>query len=161
MTTITVTKNGEGRIVGFNDKDKQAYARFKRVLDKCEPGEIFTLDYWFPRHGKFHRLHFVMIKAIYEAQEQFFEIERLRDWLTIGAGHAIFVPHPNGKTMVMADSIAYKRLDDEAFKEHHEKVKDFLRSPRAVQFLWPHLSDYQASEMVESILVQFERDDAS
>ena len=159
MTTIVITKDGEGKLVGLGKKDRQAYTRFRKRLEALEPGEIMTLDHWFPRHKKFHRLHFVMINAIYDQQEQFTDVDRLRDWLTIGAGHAIFVPHPNGRTMAMADSIAYKRMDDVQFKEHHEKVKDFLRSPRAVQFLWPHLSDQEAGEMVESILVQFERDE--
>lgn len=159
MTTITVTKDREGKLTGFGKKDKTAYARFKRVLDKCEPGEIFTIDYWFPRHGKFHRLHFVMMHAIYDAQEQFHNPDHLRDWLTIGAGHAIFLPGPTGKEIAIADSIAYQRLDDDEFAAHHQSVKDFLRSKRATNFLWPHLSDYQQSEMVETILKEFERDD--
>lgn len=158
MTTITVTKNNEGKLAGFGKRDKEAYARFIRVLKKCEPGEIFTLEYWFPRHGKFHRLHFVMLKAIFDAQEQFHNPDHLRDWLTIGSGHAIFVPGPRGKEVAIADSISYRSLDDEQFREHHEKIKEFLRSLYATHFLWPHLSDQQASEMVETILHSFEKD---
>lgn len=158
MTTITVTKNNQGKLTGFGKNDKAAYARFKRVLDKCEPGEIFTLDYWFPRHGKFHRLHFVMMKAIYDAQEQFHNPDHLRDWLTIGSGHAIFLPGPMGKMIAIADSVSYRRLDDEQFREHHEEIKKFLRSTHATRFLWPHLEDHVASEMVETILREFERD---
>lgn len=76
MTTIVITKDDRGKLVGLGEKDKKAYARFRKKLDKLEPGEILTLDHWFPRHGKFHRLHFVMINAIYDAQEQFFDVTR-------------------------------------------------------------------------------------
>lgn len=159
MTTITVTKDDAGKLVGLGEKDKKAYARFKKFIEGAESGEIFTIDFWFPRHGKFHRLHFVMLTAIFDAQEQFQQPEHLRQWLEVGAGHALFVPGPNGKTVAIADSISFKRLDDEAFAEHHQKVKDFMRSGRAQQFLWPHLESHVASEMVESILMEFERGD--
>lgn len=158
MTTITVVKVAEDTFTGAGEKDKKAYNRFKQMLKDAGEGEMFTLEYWFPRNLKFHKLHFVMIHAIYDAQEQFHNLDHLRDWLTVGAGHAIFVPGPKGKGVAIPDSIAFRKMDDEQFSAHHQAVKDFLRSTYATRFLWPHLSDPQASEMVETILSQFERE---
>ena len=159
MSTMLVTKTDTGKLVGFGDKNKRAYARFKKALDTMEPGELIEFSFWFPRHGKFHRLHFAMLNQVFESQEVFRKLEHLRGWLEVGAGHAVFVKGPNGRTMAMPDSISYKRLDDEQFKDHHEKVKAFLRGSRARRFLWPHLKKPQAVEMVEAILAPFERDD--
>lgn len=156
---MLVTKTDTGRLAGFGDKNKRAYARFKKALDGMEPGELIEFSFWFPRHGKFHRLHFALLTKIFDSQEVFRKLEHLRGWLEIGAGHAVFVKGPNGRTVAMPDSISYRRLDDEQFKEHHDKVKVFMRTPRARRFLWPHLKKRQGAEMVEAIISPFERDE--
>lgn len=159
MSTMLVTKTDQGRLKGFGEKNGRAYARFKKVLDTLEPGELIEFSYAFPRNGKFHRLHFAMLNQVFDSQETFRKLDHLRCWLEIGAGHAVFIKGPNGRTMAMPDSISYKRLDDEQFAEHHNKIKEFLRGPRARRFLWPHLRKPQAVEMVEAILTPFERDE--
>lgn len=156
MTTIHVTKDDTGKLVGCGEKDRKAYATFKARLTELENGEIFTIDYFFPRNPKLHGLHFALLTAIYDAQEQFADPDQLRLWLQVGAGHAEFVPGPTGKMVALPKSISFKAVDDADFQEHHEKVKAFLRTPYATRFLWPHLSDEAASEMVETILQGFE-----
>lgn len=156
-TSMLVTKNDRGKLRGWGDKGAKAYRRFKRVLEKLEPGELVEFSYWFPRHGKFHRLHFVMLGALFDSQEVFTNREAMRGWLEIGAGHAIFVKH--GRKMVaIPDSISYRSLDDEKFREHHEKVKAFVRTLRARRYLWPHMTAAMSHEMAETILAEFERD---
>lgn len=155
MSVITVVKDNANKLIGFRDTDKKAYARFRKILDDLTPGELFQLEYWFPRNATFHKKHFVMLHDIFDAQDRFVDFEPFRDWMTIGAGHAIFVPGPNGETIALADSIAYKRLDDVAFEAHHEKVKDFLRTAHAQSFLWEHLDAQRAGEMVEALLDEF------
>lgn len=157
MTTITVTKTDAGRLDGITEKDRKAYARFKKKLAEMELGELFTLDFWFPRNPKLHGLHFAMIAAIYDAQEQFADSEQLRMWLQVGAGHCDFVPGPTGRMVAIPKSINWRTLDDAEFQAHHEAVKDFMRSAHARRFLWPHLADEQSEEMVETILEGFER----
>jgi hypothetical protein len=49
-------------------------------------------------------------------------------------------------------------MDEQAFSEHHQRVKDFMRSPRATGFLWPHLPPHEASNIVEGILEGIERE---
>lgn len=159
MTTITVVKDDRGKLMGFTDKDKKAYRRFKKLLDDLGEGELFTLDYWFPREGWRHRKHFAMLAAIFDAQETFVDSEQLRMWLQVGAGHCEFVPGPHGKPVAIPKSIAYNAIDDAELADHHEKVKDFLRSDHARRFLWPHLAPAQTSETIETILGEFERDD--
>jgi hypothetical protein len=155
-TTIIVTKNDQGGLEGVGQKCKQALHRFQRWVERLEPGEIFTMDVWMPRNPKFHKLHFVMLAAVFDAQEQFADAEHLRLWLQTGAGYCKLLPGPNGKPVAIPDSIAWSKMDDIAFGEHHQRVKDFLRSPRATGFLWPHLPPHEASNIVEGILAEFE-----
>lgn len=157
MTTIHVTRDNTGKLVGLGEKDKKAYAAFVKRVHELETGEVYTLDVWFPRNPKLHGLHFAMLSAVFDAQEQFATPDQLRAWLQVGAGHCEFVPGPTGKMVAIPKSIAHHKLDDVEFSEHHEKVKEFLRSPYAKQFLWPHLPESEQDEMVESILTQFER----
>jgi len=156
MATITITKHGDGKIHGATEKDRKAYARFSSRIRDLEPGELFTLDCWFPRNPKLHGLHFAMLATIFDAQEQFADPDQLRTWLQVGAGHCEFVPGPTGRMVAIPKSISFRSIDDADFQAHHEAVKDFLRTDHARRFLWPHLDDEQTAEMVDAILSGFE-----
>jgi hypothetical protein len=156
VSTITVTKNEYGKLDGFTEKDKRAYALFRKAILELEPGELFTLETWFPREGWRHRKHFAMLAAVYDAQETFQDSEQLRMWLQVGAGHCDFVPGPDGQMVAIPKSIKFSAIDDADFADHHEKVKAFLRSERARRYLWPHLDDAQTHETVEILLGEFE-----
>ena len=157
MTTIVITRDNTGKLVGFGEKDKKAYAAFQRRIKELEPGEIYRLTVWFPRNQKLHGLHFVMISAVFEQQEQFDDADKLREWLYVGAGFCDFLPGPSGRMVAIAKSVAWDKTDDQDFSEVHGKVIDFLRTPHATRFLWPHLSDPEQAEMADSILSQFQR----
>lgn len=157
MTSITLTRNHEGQIDGFGEKDRKAWARFVKKMKALEPGELIKVSSWFPRNGKFHRLHFGMLGQLFDQQEQFDDADKLREWLQIGAGYATFLPGPTGKMVAIADSIAFDKMDDEQFAEHHEKVKAFMRSEHCQRFLWPHLSAQEQMGLVDGLLSEFER----
>ena len=157
MTTITIVIDNTGKPIGSTPKDEKAWARFKKMLREAGPGELMTMDFWFPRNGKFHRLHMAMIAQLFDAQEQFDDSDKFRKWVEVGAGYCEFLPGPSGKMVAMPKSISYKSLDDEGMAELHEKVKEFCRSERYKDFLYPHLSDADQAEMVESIIQPFER----
>lgn len=156
MTTIVVTKDDTGKLTGFGEKHRKAYARFRKVIDELQPGELFTLDYWFPRNRKFHGKHFIMLTKIFDAQERFENEDALRMWLQIGAGHCEYVPGKHGSLIAIPKSIAWSQMDDVDFESHHREVKKFLRDKHARSFLWPHLSDQASYDMVEAILMEFE-----
>lgn len=158
MTTITVVKRDDGKLGGLGDKDQRAYARFKKMLDELGAGEFFTIDYWFPRNGSFHRKHMAMIAALYGAQERFEDETSFRKYLEIGAGYCTWAPGAKGGIVAIPKSIKYSKLDDEGLAELHEKVKAFARSARPQKWLWPHLTPAERSEMVESVVREFERE---
>jgi len=159
VTTIAITKDDRGQIVGVGEKGRKAYVVFKRRVEALQPGEIYTIEAWFDRNPKLHGLHFALLSTVFDNQEQFADLDQLRMWLQVGAGHADFVPGPTGKMVAIPRSIAWHRMDDADFSEHHEKMKDFLRTAHAKNYLWPHLSEQEQDAMVDTILSQFEKDD--
>lgn len=59
--------------------------------------------------------------------------------------------------VALPQSIAWHRLDEADFAELHAKVNQFLWTDHARKFLWPHLSDQQSYEMVETLMQEFNR----
>lgn len=158
MPAVQITKGDTGKMVGFGPKGERAYARFLSAVRNLEYGEMLAFSYKIPRAPKFHRLHFVMLAALFGAQEQFEDEYDFRKWSEVGAGHVRWVPGPTGKMIALPRSIDYESLDAFEFSEMHEKVKAFFRTMHATHFLWPHLDDLKASAMIESILAEFEQD---
>ncbi len=156
MSTFTVMKNEAGRLEGFTPSDKRAYARFRKEIEEMQPGELFEIKHWFPRNAKLHGLHFAVIKELFDAQEQFSDMDDLRKWLYVGAGYADFLPGPKGRMVAIPKSIAWHRIDDAEFSELHEKVQGFMRTKHCQRFLWPHLDEQAAGEMIEGVLERFE-----
>lgn len=156
MTTICVAKDDRGKFVGLTEQDHRAWARFKKKMNELAEGEFFSIDYWFPRNPKLHRLHFKIIGTLFDAQEQFADADSLRGWLYVGAGFCDFYPGPMGKMVAIPRSVKWSRIDDADFSELHVKVVGFIRSEHARRFLWPHLSDEATWDSVETLLAQFE-----
>jgi hypothetical protein len=156
MSTVQVTKDSQNKLVGFGEAGERSYARFLAAVKRLEPGELLAFSFKVPRSPKFHRLHFAMLNAFFQAQEQFSDMEQMRKWLEVGAGHCDYVPGPAGRMVALPRSIAYDALDDAGFAEVHEAVKRFLRGRHAQVFLWAHLDESKAAEMVETLLREFE-----
>jgi len=155
MPQIQVCKDEQGKLAGFGQKGERAYKRFLSAVKNLEHGEMLAFSYKIPRAPKFHRLHFVMLQALFEAQEQFADSYQFRKWAEVGAGHCDFVPGPTGRMVALAKSIDYESLDDVEFAEMHEAVKAFFRGQHATRFLYPHLDDVAGGEMVNTVLANF------
>lgn len=158
MTTIAITRDQNGKIVGAGIKDQAAYAKLKKALAELAQGEVFFIDVSFSRSRKEEGFFFLMLAAVHDAQDFFEDKEALRAWLLIGAGWCIYIMGPNGQTVAFPKSIARHSADGSDFTEVHNKVTKFLRSLYATRTLWPMLSDQDASEMIEGILRRVEDD---
>jgi hypothetical protein len=155
MAQVELIKDETGKLAGATEKDQRAWSKFlKRIKELGQSSILF--EWREPRSGPFHRRHFAMLAALFHAQEQFVDDEQFRKWGEVGAGHADLVPGPTGKAVALPKSIAYSKLEQHEFEELHKSVFAFYRSLYATRFLWPHLSDQQATEMVETILREFE-----
>lgn len=143
-----------GLFDGWRKDDKRGWRKiWKRLID-LEPGEFAVIEFVIPRSGPYHRRHFAILNAVFDAQERFDDFERFRDWLSIGAGHVTWVPGAKGGIVPLPKSISYAKADQSEFEEYHRKVIAFLRGEHAGPFLWKHLGN-DAHWMVDSILAEF------
>lgn len=158
MTTITITRNREGKIVGARERDKKAYTKFRERVLALEQGEMMTIDVWFDRNPALHGWHLLVLGAVFDNQEQFESEKGFRKWVEAGAGYADFLPGPKGRMIAVPKSIAWDKLDDADFQEHHEKAMDWLRSSDCTRFLWGHLSEPEQANMISAILDECEQE---
>ena len=140
---------------GLSKGDQRGWRRFWNMVVKAEPGEMFSIDTWFPRVGKFHRLHMLMEQRVFQAQERISEFESFRAWLKVGAGFVDWIPGPKGAVMPIPRSIAYRKLDEEGMREFHEACVTFLQTPHAAKVLWPHLVPQTQADMMHAALGEF------
>lgn len=154
MASVVVVKNNEGKLEGWGEKGSRAYAHFLKTVTAMLPGDTLVFNHQLPRSPGEHRAFFRFIRALFERQEQFEDEDRLRAWLTVGAGYCDLLPGPNGRMVAMPQSIAFDKLDEAPFLELKRQVRDFLWTPRAHQFLWPHLGADKAYEMVDHMMLE-------
>ena len=143
-----------GLFDGWRSDDKKGWRRiWKRLID-LEPGEFAVIEFVIPRSGPYHRRHFAILSAVFDAQERFADFEMFRDWITVGAGWVEWCAGPKGGVVPIPKSISYARADQAEFEDYHAKVMAFLRGPHAPVFLWKHLGN-DAHWMVDSIFTEF------
>jgi hypothetical protein len=155
MPTVTIHLEN-GKLTGLTEKDRRNYARWHERIKTIGPKESLIFSWREPRSGAYHARHFAMLHALFDAQEQFIDEDQFRKWGEGGAGYADLCPGPQGKPIAVVKSISYEKLDQKEFEPVHDAVFKFYRTEYARRFLWPHLTDSQTSEMVDSILMEFE-----
>ena len=156
MARVVLIKDPSGDLRGLSNADERAYIRFASHVDEMAVGETLAFSWTEPRSPEFHRAHFALLKLVFDSQEAFSDPESLRLWLEVGAGHCDFLPGPTGELVAIARSIAYEKLDETPFRDHHRKVIDFLRTPAAYGVLWPHLSAADGEAAIDNLLAAYE-----
>ena len=155
MSDVVIEKGGDGKLRGLGDKGGRAYARFLSQVRGMAVGDTMRFAFWVPRSLGFHRRHFKIIAKVFENQDQFQDIEKFREWLQVGAGFCDIYPGPKGKPVAIARSIAWERLEEADFEEHHREVIRFMRSAHCTRFLWPQMSDINADTFINNVLGEF------
>jgi hypothetical protein len=155
MGAVVITKGQDGKLTGLGEKGAKAYAKFRRRVDSLLPGDTLHFEWREPRSLPHHRLFFAKVNALADRQEQFADTDKLRQWLTVGAGYCDFVPGPHGQIVAIAQSIAFHKLDEAEFADLHSRVDEFLWTEHAQRFLWPQLDCAQAWDMVDQFMREF------
>ena len=99
---------------------------------KLKLGETYAVEIKLVRNVDFHRKYFALIAYSWEfltEQEQvtFRSKENFRKYLEISAGHCDIFYHPKLQDFVeMPKSIAFDKMDNAAFSDLYERVKDVI-----------------------------------
>lgn len=139
-------------IRGMDRKNDHRWRRLWEQVWKAEAGEGFQLYVAEERGGPFHRRHRVILDRLFENQDRFRDIDKLHDFLKVGAAFVTWVPGPDSKPVAIPRSTAFKECPEDDMREFHSAAVDFLRTDYAQRRLWRHLKPKARGEMVEAIL---------
>lgn len=144
-----------GYVDGLGERGKKQWRRLWNQMLKLEPGEMLGIQTHKARIGWFHRKHMALESKVFEAQERFEGFDAFRAWMKVGAGFVEWYPGPKGGVIPVPKSISYAELEQQDMEAFHEAAVAFLRQPRAIKTLWPHLPPARGSEMLETVLGGF------
>lgn len=144
-----------GIVDGLGERGKKQWRRFINGLMRLEPGEMVSIKTHKARSGPFHRRHMAIETAVFEAQEKFESFEQFRNWMKVGSGFCDWISGPRGAVIPVPRSIAFDKLEDDEMRQVHDEMVSFLRSEHAGKALWRHLDPIARTEMIESVLKQF------
>ena len=102
-----------------------AYPSDHEKSQKLKNGEEYEFTVKQPRNPQFHRKFFAMLKACFDTQEDFNDMEEMRAYLTMKAGFYKRVATPQGE-MILPKSISFAKMDDLEFEELYSKVLDAI-----------------------------------
>ena len=142
MTSIVIVKDNDGKLRGMGEENERAYAKWRRLVANMEIGETLEFAFTIPRSPKHHRAFFRKIRILLNHTEAMTEFGGLRKWMVAGAGYV----DADGTVQ----SLAFSAMDEVEFSEFHHNVDDFLRTDRALDFLWPHLTPQAQAGAIES-----------
>ncbi|MCI2809365.1 DUF1367 family protein [Eoetvoesiella caeni] len=145
-----------GYVDGLGERGQKQWRRLWNRMFKLEPGEMMHIQTNLPRSGPYHRRHMKIEQTVFEAQERFQIFDQFLYWVKVGAGWVTWAAGPSGGVVPIPRSISYATADQDEFQQFHEQVMGFLRGPHAARYLWPHLKNGAADEMMDSILMGFQ-----
>lgn len=146
-----------GGIHGLNEQHEKRWRRFWSRIMRAEVGEVFRFENVVDRSGQFHKRHMAIEQALFDRQERWAKLEHMRNWLKAGAGWGDY-ELVNGRMKFVPRSTSYEECSDDEMREVHESMVAFLRTPYAMRHLWPHLTNNQRIDMLESIVEPPERE---
>lgn len=144
---------------GMDAKNDKRWRRLVRDLFNAEPGEGFQLERVEQRGGPYHRMHRAWLARLFDTQERYRDIDRLHDFLKVGAGFVTWAEGRTGKPIPTPRSTAFDVCSEDEMREGHAAMVDFLRTDFVTRRLWPHLKSMQREELLDT-LVADQRDAA-
>jgi len=140
-------------IKGLDATNDARWKRFWGRIWNAEAGEVFHLEHLIGRSGPFHRMHMAMEQRLFESQDRFNTLEKLRLWLKAGAAWGTYqYSEKAGRMVFVPASTSYDKCSDDEMREVHRDMVAYLRTDYAQKRLWRHLKRQAREEMVETIL---------
>jgi hypothetical protein len=97
-------------------------------------------------------MHRAVLTRLFESQERFRHIDKLHDWLKVGAGFVTWEPGKDSKPVAIPRSTAFDVCSEDEIREAHTAMVDFLHTDFATRRLWRHLKAAARQEMLDAIL---------
>lgn len=109
MTAVAMTRT----LAGLSPANDEA----AHVLRRVPVGNVVQVELHRPRRNKALRKWWALCNLVHQNCEQFRSPEQVHDFLKIKAGHCTqVVSKATGEIFLIADSIAFARLDEDEFQ---------------------------------------------
>jgi hypothetical protein len=135
------------RLRGLDRKHDRRLRWLARKLLSAAPGEVFELEVYVGRHGGYHRMHRKVLQRLFDAQDRYYDIDALHDWLKVRCVHVDWV---GGKPVPASTS--YRKCDEARMREFHNKMVELLHDPYVQRHLFPAVRAQERPAMVEAVL---------
>jgi hypothetical protein len=109
------------------------------------------------RSGPFHARHMAIEGRIFANQDGFLQREAFRTWLKTGAAFGHYEAS-GGALVFVPSSLSYDDCSDDEMREFHEDAMTYLRTPHALETLWPVVKPAQRMEMLDAALREPQED---
>lgn len=139
---------------GMDGANHKRWTRFARNLFNASAGEGFQLYLVEERSGPFHRRHRVILERIFEVQERYRDIERMHDWIKVGAGFVRWEAGKDSKPVAIPRSTSFPECSEAEMREYHAAAVEFLRTPFALRRLFTHVKPSLRAEMLETLMAK-------
>lgn len=143
---------------GMDSKHHKRWTRFIRDLFNATPGEGFQIQRVEARGGPFHRRHRVILERLFQSQERFRHVDKLHDWLKVGAGFVSWKPGKDQKPVAIPRSTSFDNCSEDEMREFHTAAVDFLHTERAQRRLWTQVKPSLRQGMLDAVLRNPEED---
>lgn len=140
----------DGTWRGLTERDEKRYSKMRLELKEAEDGETFHIGgIKKPRSRKHFGFFFCKLRELFDRQELFDSVERLLDWLKVGAGYADIMPGLDGVPCAIPKSISWDECEEQTFIEVAQAIDGFLWTDIAQETLWPHLPHAMRLENIQ------------
>ena len=96
------------------------------ALDRIPVGQEIKAEITRPRHLVHHRKFFALLQAIYPHQDTYSTMRAFRAALTCAAGHCEATTLPDGRTILIPESISFGKLDQAGFEQFYDRALDVV-----------------------------------
>lgn len=137
--------------VGVDEQHTKRWRRWwGRAFHREEQLHFFPV---IGRHGAFHAFHMALERELFAHQDHFepHQFNAFRDWIKTGAAFGAFEQQA-GQLVFQPGSIGYEECSDDEMREFHENALAFLRTPQALEKLWPAMTPADRATTLELLI---------
>jgi hypothetical protein len=96
------------------------------ALERIPAGQEIKAEITRPRNLRHHRKFFALLQVIFPHQQTYSTMRAFRAALTCAAGHCEVALLPDGRTILVPESISFGKLDQAAFEQFYERALDVV-----------------------------------
>lgn len=137
---------------GMGAENEKRWRRLWGRMWKADPGEGFQFYVLEERSGPFHRRHRTILEKLFASQERFRHIDKLHDWLKVGAGYVDWTPGKDHKPVATPRSTSFPQCSEDEMREAHTAMVEYLHTERAQRYLWKSIKPNLREGMLDAVL---------